>query len=179
MTNQDTYPHLFQPGDWGGISARFEQTDVLPPAHTIANISVVPFIGDRIVMIHTQAGYYDFPGGTLEPDETYRQTIERELLEEAGARLIPDTLRLIGNWQCHSSHPKPYRAHLPHPDFVRLAAFAEVELVQQPSNPDGGEQVIDVLTLPVDEAFQRFEQEGRPELAELCYLAAALHAQTR
>jgi hypothetical protein len=33
-------------------------------------------------------GLWDITGETLEPGETYLQTIQREMLEEAGAKLL-------------------------------------------------------------------------------------------
>ena len=71
----------------------------------------------------------DIVGGTLEPGETYRDTIRRELPEEAGARLV--TFELFGAWHCHSSAPQPCRPHLPHPEFYRVVGCGEIELVGQ------------------------------------------------
>lgn len=168
------FPDLFKPLTWGPIEAQFELADTPPAPETIANVSVVAFVGDQIVVTHTAAGYDDLPGGTLEPGETYMQTVERELLEEAGARLIPGSFRLFGVGRCHSNLPTPYRPHLPHPDFNRVVGYADAEIVQQPINPDGGEQIISVELLSIEDAVQRFLNDQRPDLADLCRLAAAL-----
>lgn len=73
--------------------------------------------------------------GTLEPGEGYLDAIKRELMEEAGAVL--KTFHLVGAWHCHSLADKPYRPHLPWPEFYRLLAYGEVELSEPPTNPKG------------------------------------------
>jgi mutator protein MutT len=45
--------------------------------------------GSRVLLVRRgpnqlQAGYWEFPGGKLEPGETYSQCIEREIFEELG-----------------------------------------------------------------------------------------------
>lgn len=113
----------------------------------------------------------------LELGESYLDTICRELLEEAGARLL--TFEPFGAWRYFSFAPEPYRPHLPHPEFYRVVGWGEAVIVGQPQNPQGGEQVIDVACVPVEEASQRFLAVGRPDLAELYRLAAAIRHQAR
>ncbi|MBZ0097966.1 MAG: NUDIX domain-containing protein, partial [Taibaiella sp.] len=97
--------HLFSPTDLGipGLTAQFERLDAAP--EKVANINIVPFIGESCLIIVTPDGA-DIPGGTLEPGETYSETARRELLEETGAHLLD--LRVFGGWKCHSSAPKPF-----------------------------------------------------------------------
>ncbi len=121
-------------------------------------------------MLRTQTGEWEVPGGTLEPDECYSDAIRRELIEEAGARVI--TFELLGAWHCFSTAPKPYRSHLPHPEFYRLVGYGAVEIISSPENPEGGEQVASVEFVPIEEVVQRFHAINRFELAELYQLAA-------
>jgi 8-oxo-dGTP pyrophosphatase MutT (NUDIX family) len=129
----------------------------------------VPFIGDQCLIIRLQNGNWEIPGGTLEPDEGYLDTIRRELLEEAGAQLV--TFEPLGVWHCHSSAPRPYRPHLPHPEAYRMVGYGQVELVGDPQNPDNGEQVTVVECVSIEKASQRFLSMGRADLAELYRLA--------
>jgi 8-oxo-dGTP pyrophosphatase MutT (NUDIX family) len=136
----------------------------------VSNISIVPFVGNNVVQIELEDGSLEIVGGTLEPGESYREAIERELMEEAGAQLV--RLKTFGVWHCHSSAPAPFRPHIPHPDFYRLSAYAEIEIVGPPQLPgEGGEQVRTVHLLPVVAAANHFRAQGRPELAELYLLA--------
>ncbi len=142
----------------------------MPPLNLISNVNLVPCKGDRWLILRLKTGEWEVPGGTLEPGESYSDTISRELMEEAGARLI--TFEPLGAWHCFSTAPKPYRPHLPHPEFYRLVGYGAVEITGSPENPEGGEQVANVEFVTIAEAVQRFRGINRFELAELYQLAA-------
>lgn len=168
------YPNLFAPvfWEWGPIHAQFEQLDAPPPEHLISNVNVVPYVGDQWVIIRLESGAWEIAGGTCEPDEHYLDTARRELLEEAGAKLLNS--QPLGAWKCASEAPKPYRPHLPHPNFYRFVGCGEVELVAKPLNPADAEQVASVELVSLDEAVRRYRSIGREEFAELYLLAAAV-----
>ncbi len=82
----------------------------------------------------------------------------------------------LGAWRCRSTAPQPYRPHLPHPDFCRLAGYGAVALVDVPLHLAGAEDVVEVACVPVAEAAARFRSVGRPDLADLYRLAVAVRA---
>jgi 8-oxo-dGTP diphosphatase len=171
------FPNLFQAITLADAQLvyQFELRDSSPPVDLISNVNLVPFIGDECLIIRLQNGNWEIPGGTLEPNESYLDTIRRELLEEAGARLV--TFEPFGAWHCHSFAPKPYRPHLPHPESYRVVGYGQVELVSKPQNPDDGEQVALVECVSIGEASQRFLSIERPDLAELYQLADLVYRE--
>jgi 8-oxo-dGTP diphosphatase len=168
------YPHLFQERVWsfGPTRAVFE-LGAEPPTELIGQVSMLPYIGDEWLLLRYRDGYW-FPGGHLEPGESYTQTIRREMHEEAGARVL--SYVPLGAWRCRSLASVPHRPHVPYPLSYWAVGYGEVELVEKPED-----RVLEVETLPLEEACRRLRQtqEIGPELAELYRLAAALRAIAR
>ncbi len=51
----------------------------------------------RVLMVHSlKYDYYKFPGGGIEPGESHLQALLRETAEEAGHRVLPETVREYG-----------------------------------------------------------------------------------
>ena len=52
----------------------------------------------KVAMVHSiKYDYYKFPGGGIEPGESQIQTLIREVQEESGLVVLPDTIREYGN----------------------------------------------------------------------------------
>ncbi len=135
----------------------------------ISNISIIPTIGDKYVVMRLEDGRWELIGGTLEPNEHHMRALEREVAEEIGAELVSYTP--FGCFNCFSTAEVPYRPHIPHPRFVRLIGYGEVRLVGKPLNPPDGEQVAVVEAVDIEVAVERFEAMGRHDIAELYLLA--------
>jgi len=166
-----TFNHLAalsQPIFWGAVEARFT-VEAVQDESLISNISIIPTVGDKYVVMKIDSGLWELIGGTLEPDEHYMQALQRELKEEIGAELI--SYHSFGHFQCKSNADLPYRPHIPHPYFIRVVGVGEVNIVSNPLNPSDGEQVIAVELVDHAEAVRRFEQIGRTDLADLYRLA--------
>lgn len=169
------YPNLFQEvtWPWGPTRARFIFSKEVPVSQLIANVNLVPKIGNQWIVLHHQDGSWDLPGGTLEKGEGYMDTLHRELLEEAGAKLV--SFSVFGAWHCTSLASKPYRPHLPHPEYYRIVGVGQVEIIQPPTNPPGEEIILTVESVSLEGAVERFESSGRTDLSELYQLASDIH----
>jgi 8-oxo-dGTP pyrophosphatase MutT (NUDIX family) len=167
------YRNLFQTYSWGQIVSKFEVLNSLPPQSLISNVNIVPFLGEKCVLVRLDNGKWEMPGGTLEPDEDYLTAIQRELLEEAGAKLV-SSFAAFGAWKLISSAEKPYKPHLPHPISYRVVGYGDVELVSAPCIPEDGERVEAVEAMTLREAQHHFSRCGRADLAELYEIADVL-----
>ena len=98
MKSKSNFPNLFGDTNWQTVTCRFKCLSEMPPLNLISNVNLVPFKEDRWLVLRLQTGVWEVPGGTLEPGESYSDAISRELIEEAGARLI--SFELLGAWHC-------------------------------------------------------------------------------
>lgn len=161
-----TLPALSQDIHWGPVKARFQPIISLEEIDTslISNISIVPMVGNQVVIMQLEDGRWELPGGTLEEGEHYVTALEREVMEEMGATLID--YQVFGYFQCTSEAETPYRPYIPHPSFIRLTVYGQVQLDHQPLNPSDGEQVAVVDIVSIEEAIKRLTQTGRQDLAD-------------
>ena len=62
----------------------------------------------RAPQMSFQGGFHAFPGGQLDPDEDAKICAARELLEETGARIDPDTFIDVGRWLTPAFAPRRF-----------------------------------------------------------------------
>mgnify|MGYP001224214024 CR=1 FL=1 len=174
MMNKNDYAVLSNPIRIGAITSNFALGADFDE-QMVSNISIVPTVGDKYVVMQLENGLWELIGGTLEPGEAYMHALQRELMEEIGAEM--KEVRIIGRFHCLSDADKPYRPHIPHPRFIRLLATGEVRIVSRPLNPEDGEQVAKVELVEIEEAIRRFEAIERYDIAEMYKLAHQLREQ--
>jgi 8-oxo-dGTP pyrophosphatase MutT (NUDIX family) len=82
--------------------------------------------GDVVVCTNAHLGRHPLPGGRREDGETAARTAMREVHEETGWLLAPDTLQAIGWLRFRYLEPTaPEWRHKPHPDMVHVVFSAD------------------------------------------------------
>jgi 8-oxo-dGTP diphosphatase len=148
----ERFPDVFGPGYWAWGELDVQVSTDRPPDELISNVHVVARTGGGVVVCRNDLGWRFLPGGTREPGEPILQTARRELVEEAGARLVGEQV-WVGAHRADHRRPEPYRPHLPHPVSYWATVVADVVIDQRPVNPVVGEQVLEVMDLPTDDAI--------------------------
>lgn len=122
------------------------------PDELVTRLHLVALTDDgEVVVCRSVQGWRFLPGGTREAGESLVDLARRELLEEAGATLVGELLHFSAH-EADSERVAPYKPYFPHPRSYWAYAVARVEITGAPSNPPDGEEVVEVLTLPVAEA---------------------------
>ena len=90
------------------------------PDELVVSVRCLVTVDDALLMCVNADGTQPWPGGRREPGETFSDTASREVHEETGWILDPDSLRPLG-W-LHLEHlarpPEDYR--YPHPDLLQV-----------------------------------------------------------
>ena len=167
-------PRLFAPArvDYANVDLGFTTGPFDDALVSRLHLVAVTGPGELIVCTSVQ-GWRFLPGGTREPDESLGELVARELLEEAGARLVGHELTLFGAHVADSLDPEPWRPHLPFPRALWAYGACRAEIVGPPTCPPGGEQIVDVLTMPAAEAVD-FLEGYEPMSADVVRLAIAM-----
>jgi 8-oxo-dGTP diphosphatase len=160
---------LKTPYKWRAVTSYFK--DEVPPRDFTSNVHVVPFVGDRVVLLHAKESGWGPSGGTLLDGEAVETCVTRELGEEIGGE--PTRFELFGQWDSETTAEVAYRPWLPHPKFAIALGWADVT-ISGSSDDDGGvemESILEVSILPVHAAVQRLEEHGERHLAALYSVA--------
>ena len=169
----ERFPALFAPRrvEWAGVEGAFSPER--PDTALVTKIHLIAFVGADIVVCRASDDGWFLPGGTLEAAESVEHCAARELLEEAGARLV-GPLWHVGAFLCTSYLPKPYRPWQSHPHQAWLWATAEVVVDSTPTNPPDGEDVVEVRVCAPAEAKALLGSRGA-FTTELVDLALEVH----
>ena len=167
------FPRLFEESYVDYAEARIRYVAGAAPDHMVTRLHLVAMTEEReVVVCRSVQGWRFLPGGTREPGESLADLARRELLEEAGATLRGDLVHFSAH-HAESEREAPYRPHFPHPLACWGYAAARVEITGRPLNPPDGEEVVEVLTLPVEEAAD-YLREHDPIHADVVLHAQAL-----
>jgi len=156
-----SFPGLFRESYVDYADCRTTYTTEAAPDDLVARLHLVAVTADgNVVVCRSEQGWRFLPGGTREPGESLDDLARRELMEEAGAVLEGEP-RYFAAHVADSNRDKPFRPHLPHPRTYWAYATAKVRLVGEPTNPQDGETVVEVVTLPPTAAANYIEDHDQ------------------
>ena len=132
----------------GDIRVVLDPAEVSPSVDAVV---VVLFAGEKLVLVRNRGRAWEFPGGRREGGESWEETVAREVLEEAGARIAE--LGYLGYYVTPTS-------------WITLITWAEVSLWESRSREDDTSQVGLFDRLPTALSFG----DGRERLFLDCAL---------
>lgn len=99
-------------------------TEALPPADLVSSVRSLLVRGDSVMVMTSKDGSrHVLPGGRCEADESFDETLRRELEEETGWRGA--TRGPIGFLRLHHLSPRPPGFRYPYPDSFQLVFLSE------------------------------------------------------
>ena len=97
-----------------------------PPLEYVTSVRCVLLHKEAVLVVHSTDGtYHILPGGRREDNESVKETLRREVLEEAGWTIKGESL--LGFMHFHHLSPKPEGYTYPYPDFFQLVFRAQAE----------------------------------------------------
>ena len=180
MIDPDRFPYLrkdYYPPD-GSLRMSFELGSEFQ-ADLIGTVRMVAFAGEQCLILRAAEGWWE-PGGKPEPGEGVYQTIQREMREETGARVLDFTV--FGAFRCTSLVDGPPKPGLLWPEWYFLCGYGEVKMVGPPALSESEQgRLLEVGLFPLEEACALLWQTpgAGPWLVDLYRLAAALRDEAR
>lgn len=141
------------------------------PEALITSVRCIVTTDDGVVRCNNRDGSHLWPGGRREQGETFAETAIREVLEETGWRLDPESLHPLGWLHYEYLTERPNDWPFPHPDFVQIVftgtagTRADTADGRAWTDTDGWEQSSDVVSwsdLDPDDLTRPFLDLVRP-----------------
>ncbi len=94
------------------------------PDELVVSVRCLVIVDRQLVMCTNADGIHAWPGGRREPGETFAETARREVYEETGWILEPDSLRPLGWLQIEHLASPPEDYPYAYPDVLQVVFAA-------------------------------------------------------
>ena len=128
------------------------------PLEIISSIRCIVRVADKYVFCENKTSRHPWPGGRRNLGESFADTATREVHEETGWLLKPETMRQLGWLHLRHLGPEPEGNEGPYPDFLQLVFVAKADRRDgnlpedaEWTDPDGYE--LESRLVPLDEAI--------------------------
>ncbi len=98
-------------------------TDEPPPREHVTSVRAVVLRGTTVLVLRNEDSYHILPGGRREDDETFKETLRREVLEESGWEVHP--VSILGFLHYHHIRPERQEYRFDHDDFLQVVYTAQ------------------------------------------------------
>ena len=156
--------NYIESGRWSSASWGLVISDLIPDQDKVTAVFGIPLHPDGLVMTKNHRGW-ELPGGHRESGETLKETLAREILEEAGIVEFKESENPIGYLEITDDAPKINKAtgvEYPNPSYI---IFYAVWTDKPLADHEGGE-TIDCGIFPFDKL---------PEMEGLTSISAIKH----
>lgn len=138
------------------------------PEELVTSVRCVTLVGHQVVVCTNRHGIsHAWPGGGREAGESYVETAVREVHEETGWQVDPESVEPVGWLHIRYLDPKPDHHPWPYPDCLQLVVAARAEGRAETSSDEWtdteGYELRSVL-MRLDEALSSVEPNCRPFL---------------
>ncbi|HET9173219.1 MAG TPA: NUDIX hydrolase [Actinospica sp.] len=97
------------------------------PLEIVSSIRCIVRVADKYVFCENRSSRHPWPGGRRNPGETHADTAVREVHEETGWLVRPETMRPLGWLHLRHLGPEPEGNQGPYPDFLQLVFTARAD----------------------------------------------------
>lgn len=122
MKNQNI--DYVEKGRWASAEWKLAISDFVPEEERVTAVFAIPFHPDGLVMTKNHRGW-EFPGGHCEIGESIKETLAREILEEAGISNFKSSENPVGHLEVIDDTPKINKAtreNYPNPSYILFYA---------------------------------------------------------
>ena len=137
------------------------------PDELISSVRCLVTVNRHVVMCTNADGTHPWPGGRREPGETMLETVRREVHEETGWILAPDSVRPLGFLHFEHLSEQPDDYPYPQPDFLQVVytGSASEPAEGRDAWTDSQGYEISSASVPVEEVPDRLAGDPVAQLA--------------